>query len=164
MREIIKSQLLAALATLNQCVSNCTDKEWNESHGDAPFSQVLFHTLFFLDYNLSPDAESFKAQQFHKDHKSIFRDYEELVDKEAQEIYTKDEIGVYLNFCREKIESFYAAIKAADFLEKTKHRDMTYLELAIYCTRHIQHHAAQLGLRLQLLSGNELKWVSRGWV
>jgi hypothetical protein len=162
MREIVRSQLLAALATLINCIRNCPDSEWNEAHGDAPFSQVLFHTLFFLDYYLSADDNEFKAQQFHIEHKSMFRDYEELIDKKAEELYSKEEIQTYMDFCRKKIEDRFGSINEKGFLEKTKHHDMAFLELMIDCTRHVQHHAAQLGLRLQLLSGDELKWFSRG--
>ena len=164
MRQSIVNQLLAALATLNQCIKNCPDSEWNEAHGDAPFSQVIFHTLFYQDYYLSENEETFKAQQFHKEHMDMFRDYEELINRKAKETYTRDEIELYLDFCYQKIKSLFADMNDNDFLKETKHRNMTYLELAIYCARHVQHHAAQLGLRLQLLSGNELEWISRGWM
>ena len=33
----------------------------------------------------------------------------------------------------------------------------------IFTARHIQHHAAQLGLRLQLRSGVEMRWKSSGF-
>jgi hypothetical protein len=33
-------------------------------------------------------------------------------------------------------------------------------ELYIYLIRHIQHHAAQLGLRIQNMTGIELQWIS----
>ena len=35
----------------------------------------------------------------------------------------------------------------------------TRAELSIQVTRHVQHHAAQLGLRVQLITGKELDWV-----
>ena len=58
--EMVRSQFMAALGTLKQCIRNCPEEEWNQSHKDAPFSQVLFHTLFYLDYYLSASEEEFK--------------------------------------------------------------------------------------------------------
>jgi hypothetical protein len=37
------------------------------------------------------------------------------------------------------------------------------LELYLYLIRHIQHHAAQLGLRNQEIDGTVLKWIGSGW-
>ena len=163
MWEMLKNQMLASLATLNQCVKNCPDAEWNESHRDAPFSQVLFHTLFYLDYYLSRDVEEFKAQKFHCGHKELFRDYEELEYREAQEIYSRDEIETYIDFCRKKIEGFFGEANERDPLEKTGFRNRTVLEVVIDNTRHVQHHAAQLGLRVQQITGKCLQWVAWGW-
>jgi hypothetical protein len=41
--------------------------------------------------------------------------------------------------------------------------NMTKAERYVNAIRHIQHHAAQLGLRLQLLTGQELDWVSKAY-
>ena len=173
MWEILKSQMLAALATLNQCLENWPDPtevksppaggEWDGAHADGPFSQWLFHALFYLDYYLSRDVEDFKAQQFHSEHRELFRNYEELEDKEQEETYTKDEIKTYIDFCRDKIERYFGDANKRELLEKTVHRNMTVLELAINNTRHVQHHAAELGLYIEQITGKPLKWVSQGW-
>jgi hypothetical protein len=164
MLEILRNQMLAALATLNQAINNCPDAEWNEVHNDAPFSQVIFHTLIFLDLYLSKDEEDFKAQIFHKEHKEIFKSYEELEDKLPVELYTREKIDTYFQFCRKKIEAYFGETIKKDPLEKTSfRRGMSVMELAIYNTRHVQHHAAQLGLRVQQITGKQLKWVSTGW-
>jgi hypothetical protein len=36
-------------------------------------------------------------------------------------------------------------------------------ELHVYNIRHIQHHAAQLSLRLRLDTGDGIPWVGSGW-
>ena len=41
-------------------------------------------------------------------------------------------------------------------------RESSRAELHVYNLRHIQHHAAQLGLRFQLAGGAPLEWVSEG--
>ena len=163
MKELIKSQMMAALATLKQCIENCADSEWQESHNDAPFSQVLFHALIYTDLYLSKDVPEFKAQQFHIDNKNIFRDYEELEYKEPVELYTKEEIKLYFDFCGNKIDEYFSKLETGNLMEESSHLGkMKNAELLIYITRHIQHHAAQLGLRLEQIGGKEQKWIKSG--
>ena len=154
-----KNQMLAALATLRQCVETCPDGEWNAIHGDAPFSQAVFHTLFCLDFYLSSNEADFKNQTFHTAHAALFRDYEELEYKKAVHTYTLAEIKTYLEFCRQKIMS----LDVNDALKTSAHKNFSQLELCIYISRHTQHHAAQLGLRIQQITGEELKWFSSGY-
>jgi hypothetical protein len=159
----LKGQMLAALSTLHQCIETCPREEWDQSHGDAPFSQVVFHTLFYIDYYLSIDEDEFKAQPFHAENKAMFRDYEEMEYKKAENLYTKDEIDRYFAFCHEKIEKLFNNALAVKADVEQQCQDMSAVELIIYVTRHIQHHAAQLGLRVQQITGGELKWVRSGW-
>jgi len=161
--DAVKKQMLAALATLNQCIDNCPASEWDKSHNDAPFSQVLFHTLFYVDYYLSEDEHEFKAQPFHAENKSLFRDYEELEYKKAEEVYTKAEITKYMDFCYAKTNGYFEKAEAENLFLKSTHRDMQNIEFIIYITRHVQHHAAQLGLRIQQVTGKELRWEPSGW-
>ncbi|MCL2214600.1 MAG: DinB family protein [Treponema sp.] len=163
MKEIIENQMLAALATLKQCFDNCPDTEWEESHNDAPFSQVMFHTLFFTDYYLSVNEIEFKLQKFHIDNKNLFRDYEELEYKKAEHVYSREEIKKYFDFCFNKVKKYFKDNKSGIFTEDSAFIKMTVCELLIYLIRHIQHHAAQLGLRIQQITGKELIWVSSGW-
>lgn len=156
--------MLAALATLNQCIETCTDDEWEKSHNDAPFSQVLFHALIYTDYYLSLDEQEFKAQQFHGENEDIFRDYEELDYKEPIEVYTKNEIKKYFDFCRAKTDRYFEGLQDSSIMEESRHLGgMKNLELLIYVIRHIQHHAAQLGLRLEQAGGEEQGWKRSGW-
>ena len=159
----LKEQMFAALSTLQQCIETCPKSEWNQSHNDAPFSQVVFHTLFCTDYHLSKSEIDFKSQSFHEQNKDMFKDYEELEYRKAENVYPKDEIDTYMTFCREKIENIYTDVKNIDVTGKNFSKNMNFVELSIYVTRHIQHHAAQLGLRIQQITGKELQWISSGW-
>jgi hypothetical protein len=42
-------------------------------------------------------------------------------------------------------------------------RECSRAELHVYNIRHVQHHAAQLSLRLRLDAGVEIPWVSHAW-
>jgi len=163
MRDALKNQMLAALATLGQCAENCPDSEWGESRGDAPFSQALFHALFYADFYMSDGAGDFRSQPFHAERVGMFRDYEELEDREPRETYSRAEITAYLDFCRAKAAAYFAEVSDDGLLAQSGHRGMSRAEIAIYSTRHVQHHAAQLGLRLQQAGGKALRWESSGW-
>ncbi len=158
------SQFNASLKTLENCIDACPLEEWNKSHGDYPFSQVVFHTLFYCDFYLSENEEAFKKQEFHRNHKETFADYEELEYKLPVHLYDKDFIKEYLEYCKKKILIEVKDLRIEDLLNVREEsiKKMSKLELYIYVIRHIQHHAAQLGLRLQFLIKKEMEWVSRG--
>ena len=164
-KKILVWQLEASLCTLYQCIKNCPNSEWNNKHGDYPFSQVLFHTLFYTDFYISKNEEDFKNQEFHKKNKDIFKDYEELEYKLAVNVYKKEEIEKYFSYCRGKIENIINADNESTLLGPSgfSFQKIPRIELYIDLIRHIQHHAAQLGLRIQQINKTELKWISSGW-
>ncbi len=159
----LASQLGACLTTLENVMAACPDSDWDESHGDAPFSQVAFHTLFYCDFYLSESESQFRNQEFHKANEAFFADYEELEDRLPIRLYSRASLETYLAFCREKVKSVLSALTPAQLEEPAVMRRSVFsrLELYIYVARHIQHHAAQLGLRVQLRTGQEMKWVGK---
>lgn len=161
----LASQMLASLSMLKDCIDRCPLKEWDESHNDYPFSQVVFHTLFDCDYNLSKSLEEFKGQIFHLENSSSFADYEELEDRIRRHLYERDFIDRYYEHCWGKIESGLEAESDAALIIPNAdiYRSMTRLERYVNAIRHTQHHAAQLGLRLQFLTGKEMDWIGRGY-
>jgi len=161
----VASQLLASLSMLKDCIDRCPGKEWNERHGDYPFSQVVFHALFDCDYHLSEDVEEFKGQSFHKENRESFGAYEELEDRVPPQLPERDFIARYYGHCREKVALAIETKTSAELLIPNAdiRRNMTKLERHINLIRHMQHHAAQLGLRLQFSTGREMEWVSRGY-
>jgi hypothetical protein len=116
--------------------------------------------LYYTDFYLSLDKNEFKSRLFHENNKNLFADYDPAAEK-PDRFYTKKDILAYFEFCLNRADEYYDKIK--DWLEKSSHKNMTYLELSIYNTRHVQHHAAQLGLRIQQIAKKELKWISSGY-
>ena len=162
-KESLLGQYGAALATLGEAVERCPDGEWDKSHGDYPFSQVVFHTLLFTDLYLEPGPEGLKDQPFHRENQSFFQGYQELEPVEPTNLYDRTGCRRYLEFCINKCDRMVGS-ETADTLfgpSGFARRPPTRLELHLYSIRHIQHHAAQLGLRLQPITGRELEWVTR---
>jgi len=161
----LASQLLASLSMLKDCIDRCPEKEWNERHQDYPFSQVVFHALFDCEYHLCDSVEDLKGQPFHRDNRKAFADYEELDDAAPRRLHDLDFILKYYEHCRLKVASEIETKSDAELQVPNSdvRRNMTKLERYANTIRHVQHHAAQLGLRLQLLNGEEMEWVSRGY-
>ena len=121
------------------------------------FWHVAYHTLFYIDLQLSDSLEGFSPP-------APF-DLSEL-DPEGrlpERPYTKDELRSYLQHCREKC---VATIR--DLTDEKASRpcrwgslDLTFSELLLHSMRHVQHHAAQLNLLLRQNIDSAPRWVKR---
>jgi len=164
-KQLIAKQFEAALCTLNACIDRCPDSAWNERVANHRFCQVAFHTLFYADFYLGRNEEEFRRQPFHQEHAQFFGDYEEFEDHAPVRLYEKQAIKKYLAHCRDKAAQAIAA-ETADTLAAHcgfTRRPVSRAELYVYGIRHIQHHAAQLSLRLRLDGNADIPWVGTGW-
>ena len=164
-RILIANQYEAAFCTLQTCMDMCPDSAWNTRVCSYPFCQVSFHTVFFADYYLEPDEESFREQPFHRENKDFFADYEQLEDREPISVYERAPINAYLQHCREKASRVIAAETADTLIAPTgfQRREFSRAELYVYNIRHIQHHSAQMSLRLRIDAAMNVPWVGSGW-
>jgi len=162
---LIEHQFEAALCTLNLCIERCPASAWDARVGNHKFCQVVFHTLCYADYYLEKNEQTFREQPFHRANQQFFRDYEELEDRAPRLLYDKPSIHEYMNHCRQKARRVIAA-ETADSLEGRcgfQRRAFSRAELYVYSIRHIQHHAAQLSLRLRIDSNQAIPWIGSGW-
>lgn len=164
-RQLIGNQYEASFCTLAHCVDECPDSHWNALVGLHPFSQLTFHTLFFADYYLGHDADDFRQQAFHKGNLELFDEYEQLEDREPASVYTREQIEMYGRFCRDKASTTIREETEQTLCSPARfaRRDFSRAELHVYNIRHIQHHAAQLILRLRLDTSVAIPWVGSGW-
>lgn len=164
-KRLIANQYEASLCTLNACVDKCPQPAWNGPVVNLKFCQVAFHTLFYADYYLGVSEEPFRQQPFHRQHAAVFDDYEEMEPHAPVHLYEKAWIKTYLEFCRNKAvevsESETAESLAAPAAFPRK--PFTRAELHVYNIRHIQHHAAQLSMRLRIDSQIDVPWFRSGW-
>ena len=162
---LIANQFEAALCTLNICIDRCPETAWDAPVGNWPFCQVAFHALFFTDYYLGLNEESLRGQPFHRDNERFFDDYEQLEDRNPVSRYDKASIGKYMGHCRKKASRVIAAETADSLSAKAgfEGREFSRAELYVYNIRHIQHHAAQMSLRLRVDAQQEIPWIGPGW-
>ena len=164
-QQLLTRQFEASLCTVGHCLAVCPAELWQKRVAKFPFSQSVFHTLFFTDFYLEPNDESLREQPFHREHASLFGDYEQLQDREPVSTYDKQPLLMYLDFCCNKArrvvaeETEQSLAARADF----KRCDCTRAELHVYNIRHIQHHAAQLILRLRQETDIDIPWIEAGW-
>lgn len=163
-RSAVTSQLVTALETLRQSISRASVEVWAAEHIDTAVNQVVFHTLFYTDLYLGRGVAEFREQPYHRENPGLFQDYEEWEDRTPTNFYEKTACSVYLDFCVGKVRSVLGAESEETLVGKSgfSWRKTSRVELHIYNLRHIQHHAAQLGLRHQLLGGEPFKWIGAG--
>jgi hypothetical protein len=154
LKTILWDQFGAAIDMLENAIIACPENLWNTS---TKFWYNAYHCLFFLDYYLSDNPDSFMPpapftlSEF--DPSGIM----------PEEVYTKEVLLKYLAFCRNKCHIKLANITQEGLEERfiNSRRNYNVLEILIYNMRHVQHHAAQLNLLLRQEIDSAPAWVSR---
>jgi len=163
-KELIANQYDATLRTLKACIDRCPEAAWDARVGNWTFCQVAFHTLFFTDLYLGQNIDSFHRQPFHRDNEHIFRDYEELKDRPPTLRYDNTWIKAYMTHCRNKASEVIVAETANTLKAQSGFEWLAFprAEVHIHNIRHIQHHAAQLSLRLRIDGHADIPWIKSG--
>jgi hypothetical protein len=158
LKTIIWQQFGAAIDMLDDAINFCPDHLWTaallKDPDNAEYGQfwfVAYHTLFWLDLYLTGHSEGFLPP-------APF-----VRGKLPEKPYTKDQILTYLAHCRRKCQSTIEALTD----EKARQcctfdwLDTNFLELQVYCMRHVQEHTAQLSLFLAQQEIAGLDWVTQ---
>jgi hypothetical protein len=163
-KELITSQYEAVLSTLNACVDRCPEQAWNRPVVNYKFCQVVFHTLFFTDYHLGQSEEPFRQQAFHRAHADVFHDYEELEDHAPVLLYERAWTRIYLDHCRKKAREVVMSETRESLNARTgfARKPFSRAELHVSNIRHVQHHSAQLSMRLRLDFQIDIPWFGSG--
>lgn len=165
-QQVVRSQFLAALAMLEECIDKCPAEHWAMPIAKYPFWQVAYHTLCFVDCYLSSSNESFKelvaarsSQAFNPQPRGMA----ELNDEYPSRLFTRQELLAYCANCREKIDSVLTSETNAtlDGPSGFSWLPFSRAELHLYNLRHVQHHTGQLTAALRRL-GVDTRWVKAG--
>jgi hypothetical protein len=154
-KKVVWQQFGAAIETLENAMVACPEKLWNDRSRRPEFWYLVYHTLFWLDFNLSDSPEGFSPPApfglEEMDPTGII----------PERPYTKDELQTYLEHGRKKCRDRIQALTE----EKAHQRwvfgsvDLSVAELLLYNMRHVQHHAAQLNLILRQTIDSAPRWV-----
>jgi DinB superfamily len=156
-RAMLWGQFGAAIDMLENAIHACPDALWRDRSRFPEYWYVTYHTLFFLDYYLSPSAETFAPPppftMSEMDPSGVLPD----------RVYEKRELLDYLEHGRTKCRTVIAALTDASLHEPCgfMRRDLTVVELHVYSLRHVQHHTAQLNLILRQVIDDAPRWVGK---
>jgi len=162
---ILWNQFGAAIDMLENAIAACPDELWSHpsalphwrSRNVVGFWYVVFHTLFFLDLQLSGSQEEF-APPAPFDMREIDPD-----GRLPEGPYSKEEMRTYLQHCRKKCRETVSGLTEETSRRACKRRslDLSFAELLLYSMRHVQHHAGQLNLLLRQNIDSAPRWVKR---
>ena len=153
----------AAIDMLESAMQACPEDVWSDPskrpewvrNDVVGFWYLVYHTLFMLDYRLSDPAEPFAPPTpFNLDE----LDPAGLLPEKP---YTKDELQLYLGYCRKKCRATIRALTQERACERRRFGsdDRMFLEWLLESMRHVQHHTAQLYLILRQKTESAPRWV-----
>lgn len=151
-------QFGAAIDTLDDNIGLCPASLWTaavwpdeEDERYGQFWYVATHTLVWLDLFLTGSGEGFAPP-------APF-----VRGRLPDTPYTQDQVRAYLQACRHKCRATIEGLtdERAQQLCPFPWFKPTFLELQLYCMRHVMEHAAQLGYFLGQQGVVGMDWVSQ---
>ena len=157
-KQTVWQQYGAAIDMLENAIRACPESLWREDTRPVQYQfwYLVYHTLFFIDFDLAESKASFALPAGHQ--------MTELDPDGAypERVYTQAEMLEYLAHDREKCRATIAAM--TDELA-ARHNDLrpelALSELLLYSMRHVQHHTAQLQWLLRQAGVEPPRWVRK---
>ncbi|MGQ0550927.1 MAG: DinB family protein [Armatimonadota bacterium] len=162
-QKILTSQFEAALAMLKQCVEACPPQHYEGKIANDTFRTIAYHTLFWVDYYLSPGEHAFELRDVNH------RGGDDRITTSSPGL-SRDETLSYVEICRRKLVETLAAETAESLAAPSGFSRFSFSrgELHLYNLRHIQHHTGALSAYLRRVDASvenskALSWVRMGW-
>jgi hypothetical protein len=157
-KDTLWKQLGASLDMLENAMIACPDDLWTRPSERMGFWYMVYHSLFFLHYDLSPAGREFEPAAF-----DIYK--YEYPSKPApfEHPYSKKDLASYFQHCRRMCAGTISTFETDDLrqIRGCQRLDADTLEVLLYQMRHIQHHAAQLNLLLRQTTDSAPGWIHR---
>jgi hypothetical protein len=161
-REVLKSQYLAALEMLQLAVERCPEWLWDDAQDRNRFWHVAFHALFYTHLYLQDTEEDFVPWAKQREEYQFLGQLPWPPHRAPRigEPYSHAEILEYAAVCAEQVE---ARVEAMDLAAASGFwwQPLGKLEHQIYNIRHLQQHTGELMERLGARAGIEVEWVGR---
>ena len=161
---VIGRQFAAAIQMLRSAIEACPDDLWDDAAHGTPFWHLAYHALFYTDFYLSDDAQTFQAADFHIDKANFLPgDYQQYpgVVTTPEKAFTKVQLLEYADHCLRKSEETFKKLTGERALERCGFPwyNLNVGEFLLNNLRHTQHHTGQLVLLLRRHSDTGTRWV-----
>jgi hypothetical protein len=163
-RTMLVGQLEASLAMLKQCIQVCPPEHYEGMIANSSFRTIAYHTLFYVDYYLSPNENAFELRELNR------RGGDDRLSGVVSPGLPKDDALAYVEICRSKLLATMNAETEASLEGPSgfSRLPISRAELHLYNLRHIQHHTGAMSAYLrrvdaQLRVSREPGWVRTGW-
>lgn len=156
-KQVMWGQLGAAIDALENAIAACPDAVWGEGPTPQAFWYLVYHTLFWLDLDLSGGPEGFAPPPPYTlgelDPAGVYPD----------RIYTRAELRAYLEHIGSKARAMIGAMSEEPEARPSRfgRHELGHGEMLLYNLRHVQHHVGQLQLILRQRTDSAPRWVSR---
>jgi len=162
--EVIGRQFAAAIQMMRSAIEACPDDLWDDRAGGSPFWHLAYHGLFFTDFYLSDDEQSFQARDYHRDQAHFLPgDYQEFggIVTTPDTAFTKAQLLEYADHCLQKCEAAFGKLTDERALARCGFwwYELNVGEFLLNNLRHAQHHAGQLALLLRRSRDIGIEWL-----
>lgn len=163
-QSVIGRQFAAAIQMLRSAVEACPGELWDDRTDGTPFWHLAYHALFYTDFYLSDDAESFQARDYHQDKANFLPgDYGEVagVVTTPEKPLTREQLLDYADHCLRKCGETFARLTDERALERCGFwwYELNVGEFLLNNLRHTQHHTGQLIAQLRRRAGTGIGWL-----
>jgi hypothetical protein len=172
---VIGRQFAAAIQMLRSAIEACPDDLWDDRAHGAPFWHLAYHALFYADFYLSDNAETFQAivrnvaekfslQDFRVD-KAMFLpgDYQQFggVVTTPEGAFTRTQLLEYADHCLRKSDETFKKLTDNLALERCGFPwyNLNVGEFLLNNLRHTQHHTGQLVMLLRRHANIGIDWL-----
>ena len=162
-RTVIDRQFAAAIQMLRSAIEACPDDLWDDRADGTPFWHLAYHALFFTDFYLSDDVETFQARDYHEDKAHFlpgdYLEYGGVVTTPVQ-AFTRAQLLDYADHCLRKCDETFKRLTDERALERCGFPSYTLNvgEFLLNNLRHTQHHAGQLIALLRRRADIGIDW------
>lgn len=158
--QLLCSQYHAALAMLREEILVCPEDVWSSGTFPRTYSRIAYHTLFYTDFYLCTDSESFVPWRNHRpEAASLYASPETALDAAWPE-YSKLEMLEYLDELDARLNSMVNRLDLTATESGFSWYPVSKLEHQLINVRHIQQHVGQLS-EICYSHDIELTWVGR---
>ena len=161
---LINRQFMASIQMIRLAIEACPDQLWDDRSDGSPFWHLAYHALFYADFYLSDNEETFHPMDFHEGNAHMlpgdYREYAGIVTT-PERAYRRDQLLHYADHCLQKCDDTFGSLTEERALERCGFwwYQLNVGEFQLNNLRHTQHHAGQLALLLRRRAGIGIEWL-----